>query len=134
MSSGIHKGQAFACQCAGLALPNPDEPYEVICDASIIGLGAVLMQNGRPVAFESRKLTPAETRYTTTEQELLAVVHAMRTWRCYLEGCTQCTVVTDHCPLTFFETQQNLSRRQARWSKYLSRFRFNRCIAQDGPM
>ena len=108
-----------------LALPNPDEPYEVICDASIIGLGAVLMQNGRPVAFESRKLTPAETRYTTTEQELLAVVHAMRTWRCYLEGCTQCTVVTDHCPLTFFETQQNLSRRQARWSEYLSRFRFN---------
>ena len=53
------------------------------------------------------------------------MVHAMRTWRCYLEGCVKCTVVTDHCPLTFFETQQNLSRRQARWSEYLSRFQFN---------
>jgi len=81
-------------------------------------------ENGRPIAFESRKLSPTETRYTTTEQELLAVVHAMRTLRCYLEGCVNCTVVTDHRPLTFFDTQPNLSRRQARWSEYLSRFRF----------
>ena len=108
-----------------LTLPDPALPYEVICDASIVRLGAVLLQNGKPIAFESRKLSSAETRYTTTEQELLAVVHAMRTWRCYLEGCVGCTVITDHCPLTFFETQPNLSRRQARWSEYLSRFRFS---------
>ena len=108
-----------------LQLPDPTLPYEVICDASIVGVGAVLMQAGRPVAFESRKLTPAEVRYTTTEQELLAVVHALKTWRCYLEGAPAgVTVVTDHCPLTFFETQTALSRRQARWNEYLSRFTF----------
>ena len=81
------------------------------------------MQEGRPIAFESRKLSPAEVNYTTGEQELLVVVHAMRTWRCYLEG-VEFTVVIDHCPLTFFQTQQVLSRRQTRWSEFLSQFRF----------
>ena len=106
-----------------LALPDFRKPFEVICDASITGLGAVLLQEGRPVAFESRRLIPAEVNYLTTEQELLAVVHALQTWRCYLEG-VEFTVVTDHNPLTFLPTQPTLSRRQARWAEFLSRFRF----------
>ncbi len=109
-----------------LQLPDPDKPFEVLCDASIVGVGAVLMQEGRPVAYESRKLTPAETRYITTEQELLAVVHALQVWRCYLEGAKhRFLVVTDHNSLTFLPTQANLSRRQARWSEFLSRFHFD---------
>jgi len=109
-----------------LAMADPDEPYEVISDASTFALGAVLMQKGRPIAFESRKLIPAETRYTTTEQELLGVIHALKTWRCYLEGAKRgFTVVTDHNPITFLQTQPNLSRRQARWSEYLQRFHFD---------
>ena len=121
----FEKVKAMLTSAPVLRLPDPSLPYEVICDASITGVGAVLMQAGRPVAFESRKLAPAETRYTTTEQELLAVVHALKTWRCYLEGAPHgVTVVTDHCPLTFFETQAALSRRQARWNEYLSRFTF----------
>ena len=52
----------------------------------------------RPVAYESEKLSSAERNYTTGEQELFAVVHAMRTCRCYLEG-VDCTIVTDHNPL-----------------------------------
>jgi hypothetical protein len=109
-----------------LAMPRYDQPFEVICDASGVGIGAVLLQEGRPVAFESRKLSPAEQNYHTTERELLAVVHAMRTWRCYLEGVPKdmLTVVTDHNPLTYFATQPTLSRRQARWSKELSMFTF----------
>jgi hypothetical protein len=107
-----------------LALPDYSKPFEVVCDASIKGIGAILLQDGRPVAYESRKLTPAEQRWHTTEQELLAVVHAFKVWRCYLEGAVGVTVVTDHCPNTFFSTQPMLSRRQARWSEYLHQFNF----------
>jgi hypothetical protein len=96
----------------------------MVSDASRVGLGAVLLQDGRPVAFESRKLSPAEQNYNVTEQEMLGVIHALKTWRCYLEGSVF-TVVTDHCPNTFFDTQVNLSRRQARWSEFISRFKSN---------
>lgn len=107
-----------------LALPDFTKPFEVLCDASIQGIGAMLLQDGHPVAYESRKLTPAERNYTTTEQELLAVIHAFRVWRCYLEGTKNVTVVTDHCPNTFFSTQAILSRRQSRWSEFLHQFTF----------
>jgi hypothetical protein len=96
-----------------LAPPELGKPFEVVLDASGVGLGAVLLQVGRPVAFKSRKLSPGEQNYTVTEQEMLGVVHALKTWRCYLEG-SDFTVVTDHCPNTFFDTRVNLSRRQAR--------------------
>ena len=98
-------------------------PFTVICDASKSAIGALLMQNEHPIAFESRKMIPAELGYTVTEQELLAVVHALTVWRCYLEG-VESTVVTDHNPLTFFQTQPQLSRRQLRWQEYLSQFKF----------
>lgn len=106
-----------------LIIPDLSQPLEVICDASIVGIGAVLVQHGQPIAYMSRKMIPAERNYTTTEQELLAVVEALKEWRCYLEGTTF-TVVTDHCPNTFFQQQPVLSRRQARWSEYLQMFRF----------
>ena len=107
-----------------LALPDFSKPFEVVCDASVEGLGAVLLQDGRPLAYESRKLSPAEYNYHTGEQELLAVVHALKTWRCYLEGPVF-TVITDHNPLVHLNTQSNLSRRQTRWMEYLQRFTFN---------
>jgi hypothetical protein len=69
-------------------LRTPDEklPYEVVTDASDLGLGGVLLQEGHPVAFESKKLNSAELNYQTTKKEMLVVVHALRVWRCYLEG------------------------------------------------
>ena len=101
-----------------LRTPDEKKPYEVITDASDYGLGAVLLQEGYPIAFESRKLNSAELNYTVTEKEMLAVVHALRVWRCYLEGA-QFTVFTDHVSNTFFQTQPSLSRRQARWSEFI---------------
>ena len=107
-----------------LALPQEDKPYEMVCDASGFGIGAVLLQQGRPIAFESRSMSPAERNYGAGEQELLAVVHAMRTWRCYVEGA-KCTLVTDHAPNTFLQSQPTLSRRQVRWSEFLDRFDYD---------
>jgi hypothetical protein len=104
-------------------LRTPDEslPYEVVTDASDLGLGGVLLQEGQPVAFESRKLNDAELKYPTTEKEMLAVVHVVCVWRCYLKGA-EFTVYTDQVSNTYFQTQPNLSRRQARWSEFLQRF------------
>lgn len=109
-----------------LRFPDPNKHYEVISDASLAGTGAVLMQEGHPAAYTSSKFTPPERNYTTTEQELLGVIKALKQWRCYLEG-PQITLVTDHNPNTFIDSQKSLaklSRRQVRWIEYLSRFHY----------
>jgi hypothetical protein len=94
-----------------LRTPDESKTYRVVTDASDIGLGGVLLQESYPIAYESRKLNSAEQNYTTTEREILAVVHALRVWRCYLEG-VYFEVETDHKCNTFFQSQPNLSRRQ----------------------
>lgn len=110
-----------------LALPRFDLPFEVWSDASIYGTGAVLLQDGKPVAYTSAKFSSAEHNYTTTDQECLGVIHALTEWRCYLDGASHVTLVTDHQPLTYLQDQKSsnlLSRRQARWMEFLSRFSF----------
>ncbi|KAJ9507410.1 hypothetical protein QJQ45_006347 [Haematococcus lacustris] len=106
-----------------LRLPDHTQPFQVYCDASLQGVGAVLMQDGYPLAYLSKKLSSAEVNYTTGEQEMLALVTACKEWRCYLEG-VPFTLFTDHKPLISLPTQKNLSRRQARWMELLSRFDF----------
>ena len=96
-------------------------------DASDYAMGAVLSQvwgNGEHlVAFESRKMNPAEQNYPTHERELLVVIHALRTWRHYLLG-RKFIIVSDHHSLKFLQTQPQLSRRQARWLEFLAEFDF----------
>ena len=112
-------------QAPVLALPDPTLPFEVVTDACQTGIGAVLLQEGRPVAFIGRRLKDAETRYTTTDQELLGVMYALQQWRCYLQGAQHdFRLVTDHHPNTYFSTQPQLSRRQARWSERLQEYNF----------
>jgi hypothetical protein len=65
-----------------LAYPNPEIPYELNSDASVTGCGAVLVQDGKPVAYFSSKFSDAERNYTTGEQELLGIIKALKEWRC----------------------------------------------------
>jgi hypothetical protein len=106
-----------------LRMPDLEKDFSVIADASNKGLGAVLLQEGHPIAYMSKSMSPAETRYTTTEQELLAVVTALKEWRCYLLD-KPFTVYTDHNPNVFFHTKPDLSNRQARWSQVLADYNF----------
>lgn len=106
-----------------LAVPNYEAPYqlEVWTDASNTAVGAVLMQNGHPIAYESRRFSGAERNYDTTDREMVAIIHALRTWRCYLEGA-QFHVKCDHRALSFFKTKANVTPRQARWLEFIERF------------
>jgi len=110
-----------------LLIPDPTKPFTLTTDASDIAIGAVLTQDcgkgEQPVAYESRKLSAAEQNYPTHEKELLAIIHALRLWRTYLEG-QQFTVITDHASLEYIKTQSNLSKRQARWLDTLQSYDF----------
>ncbi|GJX67970.1 putative reverse transcriptase domain-containing protein [Tanacetum coccineum] len=81
--------------CEALILALPEENDDFVCDASHQGLGAVLMQREKVIAYASRQLKPNEENYTTYDLELGAVVFALKIWRHYLYG-TKCTVFTDH--------------------------------------
>ena len=83
-----------------LTLPSGDEGYTVYCDASRVGLGCVLMQNGRVVAYASRQLKKHEHNYPTHDLEMAAVVFALKIWRHYLYGVTS-EIYTDHKSLKY---------------------------------
>ncbi|GKD56586.1 putative reverse transcriptase domain-containing protein, partial [Tanacetum coccineum] len=83
------------------------------------GLGAVLMQNEKVIAYASRQLKIHEKNYTTHDLELGAVVFALKIWRHYLYG-TKCTMFTDHKSLQHILDQKELNMRQRRWLELLS--------------
>jgi len=97
------------------------EPFEIHCDASLAGIGGILMQGGRPIAFESRKLSGPELNYSVSDLEMLSVKHHVELWRCYIEG-RQVHIFTDHKPNTTFSTNPLVTRRQARWTDALQGF------------
>jgi hypothetical protein len=97
-----------------LVMPNMEKPFSIYCDASGQGLGCVLMQDGRVVAYASRQLRKHEVNYPTHDLELAAVVHALKIWRHYLMG-KRCELYTDHKSLKYIFTPSNLNLRQRRW-------------------
>ena len=101
-----------------LAYPDFNKEFHIYTDASKVQLGAVIVQDGRPIAFFSRKLNPAQTRYTVTERELLSIVEVLKEFRNILLG-QQIIVHTDHENLTY--KQQN-SDRVMRWRLYIEEY------------
>nr|GEV69122.1 putative reverse transcriptase domain-containing protein [Tanacetum cinerariifolium] len=102
-----------------LALPEGSKDFVVCCDASIKGLGAVLMQREKVFAYASRQLKIHEKNYTTHDLELGAVVFTLKIWRHYLYG-TKCMVFTDHKSLQHIFNQKELNMRQRCWLEMLS--------------
>lgn len=109
--------------------PNPHLPYYVQADASYYGVGAVLFQLNENdgsrgvIAYVSRTLQSSELRYTVTEKELLAVVHALRQWRVFILG-RPLIILIDHKSLSFLQSCRLLNTRLTRWILYLQEYDF----------
>ncbi|GKB88874.1 putative reverse transcriptase domain-containing protein [Tanacetum coccineum] len=107
------------CSAPILALPKGSENFVVYCDASHMGLGVVLMQNKKVIAYASRQLKIHEKNYTTHDLELGVVVFALKMWRHYLYG-TRCTVFTYHKSLQHILDKKELNMRPQHWLELLS--------------
>ena len=101
-----------------LIQPTSGRDYTVYSYASRIGLGCVLMQDGKVVAYASRQLKTHEQNYPTHDLELAAVVFALKIWRHYIYG-EKCRIFTDHKSLKYLLTQKDLNLRQRRWLELL---------------
>ncbi|KAL0559480.1 hypothetical protein IC582_004091 [Cucumis melo] len=97
-----------------LTVPDGSGSFVIYSDASKKGLGCVLMQQGKVVAYASRQLKSHEQNYPTHDLELAAVVFALKIWRHYLYG-EKIQIFTDHKSLKYFFTQKELNMRQRRW-------------------
>ncbi|GKA48570.1 putative reverse transcriptase domain-containing protein [Tanacetum coccineum] len=102
------------CEAPILVLPEGIEDMVVYSDASYFGLGCVLMQRGKVIAYASRKLKKHEENYSTHDLELAAVVFALKIWRHYLYG-VKFIIYTDHRSLQYFLKKKDPNMRQRRW-------------------
>ncbi|GJZ79325.1 reverse transcriptase domain-containing protein [Tanacetum coccineum] len=110
-----------------LLAPKLDQPFEIMCDASDYAIGAVLGQriekHFRPIHYASKTMTEAETNYTTTEKEMLAVVYAFEKFRSYLI-MNKSVVYTDHSALKYLFNKKDAKARLLRWVLLLQEFDF----------
>lgn len=102
-----------------LLYPDFAKPFELTTDASSLGLGAVLSQNGRPITMISRTLKQSEENYATNERELLAIVWALKKLRNYLYGAKCINIFTDHQPLSFAVSEKNTNAKIQRWKSFI---------------
>ena len=123
--SSFHQLQSAISSAPVLTIPDTSLPYVVTTDASGFAVGATLSQDQgsglQPIAFLSHKMNDHERNYPVHEQELLAVIIALKEWRHYLHG-RSFKVITDHQSLRYLSTQPHLSPRQIRWSEFLQQF------------
>ena len=106
-----------------LIVPEQGQRYTMYCDASKDGLGCVLMQSERVVAYGSRHLKNHKQNYPTHDLELAAIVFALNIWLHYLHG-EQFEVILNHKSLKYIFTQRDLNMRQRRWMEFLEDYDF----------
>ena len=106
-----------------LVLPDFNKVFEVECDVSQVGIGAVLSQEGRPIAFFSEKLNEAKRKYSTYDKELYAIYRALFHWSQYLLY-KSFVLFSDHEALKFINHQHKLNRRHATWVEFLQAYNF----------
>ncbi|KAL9459867.1 hypothetical protein AB3S75_003133 [Citrus x aurantiifolia] len=104
-----------------LALPNFTKPFSIECDTSGRGIGAVLMQESRPLAYISKALSGKTLAMSTYDKEMLAIVFVVQKWRLYLMG-QHFKILTDHCSLKYFHDQRISSPEQQLWLSKLLGF------------
>ena len=104
-----------------LALPDFTKSFEIECDASGKGIGAVLTQEGHPIAYFSEKLKEASLNYPTYDKELYALVRALQTWNHYLMP-KEFVIHTDHESLKHLKGQGKLNKRHAKWLEFIEQF------------
>ena len=112
------KLKSFLTEAPVLTQPTYGKEYVIFSDVSLNGLGCVLMQEGKVVAYASRQLKPHENNYPTHDLELAAIVFALKIWRHYLYG-EKCFIYTDHKSLKYLPSQRELNLRQRRWMKLI---------------
>eukprot|EP01018_Ginkgo_biloba_P004724 Gb_28015 [translate_table: standard] len=105
-----------------LTLPDMEKPFTLYTDASGIAIGVVLTQQGKVIAYESRKMNDAEKKYPIFDQELLAIIHAIKIWKHYLKN-NEFEVITDHKPLVSFPPKAELGSKQYRWAMIFEEFK-----------
>ena len=104
-----------------LVLPDFSKTFEIEYDASGVGIGAVLMQDRKPIAYFREKLGGATLNYPTYDQELYALVRALQTWQHYLWP-KEFVILTYHQSLKHLKGQQKLNKRHARWVEFIETF------------
>ncbi|KAA3461164.1 Retrotransposable element Tf2 [Gossypium australe] len=114
----FEKLKALLTEAPVLVQPKLGNEFVIYSDASMNGLGCVLMQEGKVVAYASRQLKPHEKNYPMHNLELAAIVFALKIWRHYLYG-EKCRIFTDHKSLKYLMNQKDLNLRQWRWLELL---------------